>query len=93
MNKTLIKLGNKIDNASDLKNIQALKACIDLSQKMEVTENFSNDEKVRADLVDSGNLTSKRLFDNKHHPNFGTNGYFYSEQQLLKPSPFKRLYE
>lgn len=45
MNKAIIELGNKIDIATDLKNTQALKDCIALSQEMESTGNFSNDEK------------------------------------------------
>ena len=45
MNEAIIELGNKIDIATDLKNAQALKDCIALSQEIESTRNFSNDEK------------------------------------------------
>jgi hypothetical protein len=45
MNKSIVKLGNKIDIATDSKDAQALKDCINLSQKLESTNNLSNDEK------------------------------------------------
>jgi len=45
MNKAIVELGNKINNAFDLKDAQTLKDCIALSQEMESTGNLSSDEK------------------------------------------------